>query len=647
MELRFKFLIFLLVGWLSWSSAFAQGGPPSAADVRAMPNDTNKVKAWSRLVTRTIPDNLDSAMAYADSTLALAERLDFDKGRALGNEKIGMVYNYRGKLQNALKFYDKALQFHLAQGNERSAAIIMSNMGMAKRNLGAFDEAMVYYFDALELQEKLGDTNDIAYALKNIGEQYAIQNNYEKAEEFFGRALAGYRAAKNTPMEYTMILNLGGFYKEKGDFDKAMDYILQARDYFEKNGPKPEIARSYYNLGGTYLGLGELDKSEKAYEEAKEYFDTLGFSIRVVGCLISLGEVAQKKGNFQHAINLVNEALTLARKLGTKGQISRALFRLSQIYEAKEDYKRALEYRVSHESMEDSISNEETEKTIAELQEKYQSELSERQVAELTAINSMNELKVKKQRNQQSALIGMVFLTLVVAILLFNQYRSKKKNHDLLMEKNTIIQTSLNEKEVLLKEIHHRVKNNLQFISSLLNLQARHATDQHTAQVLKEGKHRVNSMSLVHQKLYQEDNLKGVEMSSYISNLLDSLIHSYEIDRTKVSVNTELQEIYLDIDTAIPLGLILNELITNVFKYAFEGRGEGAIEILFREEDDALTLMVSDNGVGLPENFKIEESEQFGFEIIRSLATKLKASVDISNGSGTTITLQIHQYNKA
>lgn len=612
--------------------------------VRQLPDDTNKVKNWSKLATAFLQLDLDTAKAFADSTLLLSTRLAYPKGISLGNEKLGTVSNYRGNFNNAYDYYQKALEYHLSTNNDRSAGVILTNMGLCKRNLGDYDEAMELYFEALYRREQVADSNGIASTLKSIGETYAIQKDYQNAETYFFKSLAVYRALDNVSMEHSMVLNIGGFFREQGKLEEAEQYIIQGLEYFSVNGPKHEKARSYYNLAGLHLARNELAESLRSYMQAKAIYDELGYTMRVIGTLISLSKVSQQQGNMELAIQYAEEALKRALPLGTKSQIARTLLQLSDIYKTTGEYQKAYSYYVDYKSMEDSISNEEKQRTILELEEKYKSRLNEQRLVELSTVNQMNELKLQQKERQQLALVLFAALVLLVAGLVFNQYRIKQKTSDVLLEKNDIIQKSLTEKEVLLREIHHRVKNNLQFISSLLNLQARHVKDPSTLQVLLDGRNRVNSMSLVHQKLYQEDDLTGVDMQSYIENLVDSLMHAYKVDRMHILPKVHVQPIRLDIDTALPVGLILNELITNAFKYAFEGRQEGQLHITLQEAEDELLLQVADNGIGMPKAELATGTGHFGYQLVQSLLPRLKGRLSVTTQEGTVVTVLIAQY---
>jgi len=198
---------------------------------------------------------------------------------------------------------------------------------------------------------------------------------------------------------------------------------------------------------------------------------------------------------------------------------------------------------------------------------------------------------------------------------------------------------ALKEKEVLLREVHHRVKNNLQVISSLLNLQSGYITDQRSRELFKECQTRVRSMSLIHERLYQAESLSRLSFSGYARALVEDLFHSYGLDREKVSYSLDIIDRPMKIDTAIPCGLIVNELVSNSLKYAFPsyqqiGR-QGLIKIaLVGGDDGSLTLSVRDNGVGLPQGFDIEKVGSLGLQLVATLVQQLDGKLEIKNEDG-------------
>ncbi len=206
------------------------------------------------------------------------------------------------------------------------------------------------------------------------------------------------------------------------------------------------------------------------------------------------------------------------------------------------------------------------------------------------------------------------------------------------------LRASLKEKETLLREIHHRVKNNMQIISSLFNLQAGHIKDADALRSLKEGQNRIRSMALIHEKLYKSRDLSKVEFASYIRSLSTYLFQFFKVDPDRVRLETDLQDILLDINSAIPCGLLINELISNALKHAFPEGRRGVISVgLRREEDGRLRLRVADDGVGLPGGLDLRTPGSFGLQIVDLLINQLDGEVELDGKKGTSITISFRQ----
>jgi PAS domain S-box-containing protein len=208
------------------------------------------------------------------------------------------------------------------------------------------------------------------------------------------------------------------------------------------------------------------------------------------------------------------------------------------------------------------------------------------------------------------------------------------------------IKASLKEKEVLLKEIHHRVKNNLQIISSLLNLQSGYIQDEHAGEMFKESRNRVKSMALIHEKLYQSKDLARIDFAEYVRNLTTHLFRSYGVNTHAVGLKINVDKVLLDIDTAIPCGLIVNELVTNSLKYAFPPGVAGEIHVdLHQENDGRLALVVSDNGAGLPPDFDLQKTESLGLQLVSTLTDQLEGTIVLEQNRGTTFKILLQPHN--
>jgi len=203
------------------------------------------------------------------------------------------------------------------------------------------------------------------------------------------------------------------------------------------------------------------------------------------------------------------------------------------------------------------------------------------------------------------------------------------------------IKKSLHEKEILLREIHHRVKNNMQIISSLLNLQSRSIEDENARDVFKESQNRVRSMSMVHELLYKSPDLDSIYFKEYMTNLINTLFHSYGASNRQIVLESEIENIKMGIDTAIPLGLIMNELLTNSLNHAFENRQNGEIKVSAKIDGDEYLVTISDNGVGFPDDIDFYHTRSLGLQLVNTLVQQIRGTIELKSETNIGTSFEI------
>jgi two-component sensor histidine kinase len=217
-------------------------------------------------------------------------------------------------------------------------------------------------------------------------------------------------------------------------------------------------------------------------------------------------------------------------------------------------------------------------------------------------------------------------------------------------EHSESLQNSLSEKEVLLKEIHHRVKNNLQVISSLLYLNSKKIKDKGAQDMFKESQNRVKSIALVHERLYQSKDLGKIDFKEYVTRLTDDLFRSYAVNQSIIKLIISIKQIFISIDTAVPCGLIINEIISNSLKYAFPDAEElnknCEIRIEFERDDKNNSLLsISDNGIGLPEGIDLKKTKSLGLQLVDTLIDQLEGTLEIDLSTGTKFKFKFKDIN--
>ncbi len=284
--------------------------------------------------------------------------------------------------------------------------------------------------------------------------------------------------------------------------------------------------------------------------------------------------------------------------------------------------------------MEDSLEQENNIAKINDLQLKYESTKKQDEIDRLAIVTELKNKQVNAQK------IGLWFLAGILFILGYLLYKNIQQKGEI-KKQNQTIEKSLQEKDILLREIHHRVKNNLQVVSSLLNLQSNYISDKIALEAINEGKNRVSSMALIHQNLYTEKNLTEIETKQYFEALLDQLFDSYNIDDDAIKLEKEIDSVMLDVDTMIPLGLITNELISNALKHAFVNRATGTVYFKLKNMGGKLVIIISDDGSGMSSQ-QFLGSNSFGNKLIHAFVQKLKGTIDIQSTKGTQITLNLN-----
>jgi two-component sensor histidine kinase len=325
-------------------------------------------------------------------------------------------------------------------------------------------------------------------------------------------------------------------------------------------------------------------------------------------------------------------------------------------------YQEAIAHYQRYKSLNDSIFNEKQSKQIANLQIQYKTREKEQNIALLTKQNEIQQARLKQKDFQQQVIIAGACMLLFLLGLGYNRYRLKLRSNRLLQaqqnklqaqheelqtqqetlqgqqqqiqEKKQALEGLLAEKERLLKEIHHRVKNNLQIVMSLLNSQAASLQDKAALSAIGESQNRVQAMALIHQKLYQTEGVARIPMKAYIEELVAYLQDTYGLSR-KVGFKLCIESIELDVNLAVPLGLIINEAITNAFKYAFPQDRSGVVHVnLLKQADTRYELTIEDDGVGLPGGYDPSQSRSLGMTLIHGFSAQLGGELTIESSGG-------------
>lgn len=285
-----------------------------------------------------------------------------------------------------------------------------------------------------------------------------------------------------------------------------------------------------------------------------------------------------------------------------------------------------------------------------------------RHIDSLTREALISDIKLKRNQLLHKVTIGGIVLLLIIIALIYSRYRLKQRSNALLLlQKSEIDQQNISlqhlvsdknqligEKDLLLKEVNHRVKNNLQIVMSLLDTQSEYVKNEKAQEAILESQNRVHAIALIHDQLYKTDNTTEINLSLYIKKLVHSLNSSLNHSMNKVAITCEIDEITLDVSQVVPVGIILNETVTNALKYAFPDHQRGHINVLVKHVGAFIEIKISDDGVGLPKDFNPTTSNTLGITLLEGLIKQLEGTFSIENNHGLTIFLKFpfKVYNK-
>ena len=612
-----KYLIILLTLMLNSIGSWAQNSMiDSLENLLERPlDDSIRAEVLIKLSFQYGFLDYNKALGVAEEARNYASRLNYPEIIARNYQVIGVIHFLSRK-------YDSAMYYHqisrdLALENEDSLLVAknLNSIGLIHLNQARYQLALDHLQNSNAIHTALNNTSGMGSTLNNIGTTYERTEQYDLAIEAYKKSLLLSKKVKNERVEANAYVNLGAAFLRDEEYDSAEYYQELALKLQSKRGNKSDMSETLRNLAELAFVREDYPTARDRYERAIELMTELGGGR--AGPVSALGITYAHLGDFVQAKKYLTDALEIAEDQSDSWEKSEALLRLSRVYEMQNDLRKSLDYYQQHITLKDSLFDLEKSNQLFELQTLYDTERKNNEIENLAANNKIQTLQLSQSQQERNLFVGLTVLALIlVSFLVYNQRQKQKANQAL--------QKAVSEKETLLKEIHHRVKNNLQVISSLLNLQSKYVEDQSAIDAVKEGQNRVKSMALIHQKLYQEDNLTGITISDYIENLAESLYSSYGVDRDRIDLNLSVEKLNLDVDTTIPLGLIINELISNTLKYAFPEDRTGQLSISLKQSESCLMLLVKDNGVGLPKDLNWKESPSFGLKLVSALAENSK-----------------------
>lgn len=578
-------------------------------------------------------------------------------------------------------------------GNQEREAWVLKTIADINMVNGELALAEKQYLESLGLYKAIG-YRDLHYIYELLAVTSRNKGDFRKSNFYGLKAIENMRATTDSLTDLTFYGRLAGMYRQSGQPDKSAEWYSKT---FHNRLFKEDSSLYKFREAGLYVRQLIKIKREK---EALAYILKINAENKPIG-IHSRASLVGSLAYCYHAVKQDRaaeknylELIALSGQLQQDNEIaSDAYYEIGQYFIEKRQYGKALTYLqkvqhtstgvsplsptkdtylmlfradsglgnytfaiqhlLRHKQLNDSIFNETKNWQIQELQIQFETATKDNDIQLLNSQNQLERMKASSANRAKNITLGGLALLLIIIGLLFNSYRIKQRNNRMLEvnqkeldQKNTYLkrlnseqEKLLKEKEWLIKEVHHRVKNNLQMVTSLLYSQLIYLEDGAARLAVQDSLRRMQAMSLIHHKLYQEENTSTIAMPEYINDLVMYLNESFDT-ANRITFKQAIEPLYLDVAQAIPLGLIITESIVNAIKYAFGKEQKGAVSItLFNDGDGSLLLKISDNGIGLPVGIETEH-HSLGLDLMRGLAKQLKGRFDIENDQGVHITVK-------
>ncbi|WP_353124874.1 sensor histidine kinase [Parapedobacter pyrenivorans] len=620
--LYFYLMPILLVILGSSTQAFQGPAPLSHTDT-AIIND------WYRGAFLSMKGDLKRSDDFVNKAWKMAIDIGYDQGIADGYYYTGCIYEQKGALDIAGRYFEKAISLYL-QGQ------FMDNLPDSYRRLGEiyihdgrYYTGLQNFLNGLRVADEQGNRIDqVRLSIQLANYHNTISRDYKEAIAILRDAERWTNAVGYTHALGPIYLQYSISYGKQQDYTGALHYTDLARRAFVEASDNKNLLETLLTEGDVYGRMHDEGRLANILEEAEPLIDSIGDDRLTSRFQLLYATELYFLGDYNTALDTCEALYAQLKSAAQQSDRLRVRLLHAKILFATGDLRSADSLIGDYAYVKDSLYAAQYVGQGMEMSENYKLEKFERQIKE-------QELLLSNTRYQRYGLItGIVVLLTILGILYFHFREKDKLAHRVALQnaeisvQNEILKQANKQNELLLREIHHRVKNNLQIINSLLSLQSRKTTNREVITMMQESSSRINSIALIHNKLYQQQSINRLNIQDYIEQLGAHLLSIYNVGNKRVQFHVEANDVSLDIDTAISVGLILTELTTNSLKYAFVGReaGEIHVDVSYKGDRD-YELVFKDNGVGIPETKRKQTNETLGFRLIHSLTRQLAGMV--------------------
>lgn len=605
---------------------------------------------YIKLGVYTSEHEAEKAIEYLEKSLYYFSNAGFNLGKARTLNSMGYHYWILGQYSHAIDHYKKSLDYYTALNDSVGIGRVSNNLGAVYWGLNDYNSALEYYQISLNIRMKLGNPVEISIVLNNIGMIYQSWFLYDQALEFHYQAVTLAESADHKSSIAYSFYNIARCLEAKGRKSEALEYYRTAYDKY----------RDAERIGGSTAlvlrGMGDLFFNDEEYEEALYYYRSAAYDaglennvFRMAGAMLSMAKTFFALGQPDSAGFYSDKVLNIASNYGYDQIIRDIYYLYSDILTHKEDYKEAINYFKMATAINDSIFNEEKSSRFTDLQIRYNLEKKQQENEILRKNNEIQSLKIRRAHYiRDISVIGAVLFLIAFGVLFYQSKNlrriNREKEREIVERKEAEkrVKLLLDEKEILLKEVHHRIKNNMTTIRNLLSFQAKNANDPHVQTILNDAVSRLHSMGVLYDKLYKSENLQKMPVKEYLPSLVEEIVGVFP-NCDKIRVHTDIEDFELDVDLLSPLGIIVTELITNAMKYAFPDENDGDINVSLKKTKGEYCLTISNDGKELPPDFTINQSTGFGLRLVSLLTGQLNGTFGFDKNNGTNFIIRFPQ----
>lgn len=607
--------------------------------VQQLDDSEEKAYLLQELAFNLTQKNTVEAMAMARQSQVLAKRLQHSVLSTEAHKSIGLIYLNAGNLPLALNEYMQYRDEADFYGNLKQQASSRATLANLYVKMGRKKDLQNALKEALNFAQQSGDSFTLGQVYRTHGTVIRDSGESTIALDFHLKALEHYRAGPSLLYMALTQTSIGNYYSSMLQYDKAEEYLQAAFDLHQQLNNSIGLGKVTLSLANISYRKGHAKLANAQLEKATQYLAPKSNPRSLAMVYFLQTEMYLDDNEVENAHDKAKLAKNLINLYPTERWASNILLQFSSLFERYGHLETALHFAQLNRQGENKRQGKVIGQQIYQIEQNWLNQAKNEEIIEVNQAKKIAEVRMEREREQKNQLLAFSCVVLILVFILVLAYFRIRKVNGLLGEKNTIIAKDLEVRKNLLHELHHRVTNNLQIVDSFFFLQERKVRDQTAKSAIKEGRNRLRSMSILHQELYRDNDPGMVQVHDYLTNLIQHLKSSFLKDRPNIALSIDFDPTVGDADFAVNLGLIINELLTNAFKYAFPGNQAGNIAVSLKQLDGATVLAVKDNGVGLPD--EPGKAPTSGLTLVRNFSHKLGGKLSFDTRSGTEISLRV------